>query len=105
MTTLEIILALTTLCFFLSTVVCARILYRLGVTMLRVEDTLENSLNVVDERIESMQKILEVPLFSDSPEIKRIHTDMRSCQEALVDIANALTNDMNRESVDQLEAE
>jgi len=52
-----------------------------------------------------MQKILEVPLFSDSPEIKRIHTDMRSCQEALVDIANALTNDMNRESVDQLEAE
>lgn len=73
--------------------------------MLRVEDTLEDSLSVVDERIESMQKILEVPLFSDSPEIKKIHADMRSCQDALVDIANTLTNDMNRESVDQLEAE
>lgn len=89
----------------MTTLVCGRTLYKLGVTMLKVEDTLENSLGVVDERIESMQKILEVPLFSDSPEIKKIHADMRACQEALIDIANTLTNDMDQNSVEQLETE
>ena len=46
---------------------------------------------MMDERIDSMQKILDVPLFSDSPEIKRIHMDMQECRDSLIDVANALT--------------
>ena len=105
MTGLEITLLLTSLFFAVTTAFSARLLYRLGITMLQVQDTLEVSLNVVDERIDSMQKILDVPLFSDSPEIKRIHADMQLCQESLVRIANALTNNLNDQPDDQPEAQ
>ena len=70
-------------------------LYKLGVTVLRVEDTLEGSLEMMDDRIESMQKILEVPLFSDSPEIKKIHNDMQDCRNALIEVAYALTTNIS----------
>jgi len=72
-------------------------LYRLGIIMLNVEDTLENSLDIVDDRIDAIQNILEVPLFSDSPEIKKIHNNMQTCRDALLDIANALTKNINDE--------
>ena len=95
MTPLEIILSVVVLLLAVFSVYVSRILYRLGTTILRVEDTLEGSLEIVDERIDAMQKILEVPLFSDSPEIKKIHTDMQDCRDALVDIANSLTKQIN----------
>ena len=92
MTGLEIFLLVTTSIFLASTAIAIRLLYKLGVIMLKVEDQLESSLEIVDGRIDAMQKILEVPLFSDSPEIKRIHTDMMTCKDALIGVANSLTN-------------
>ena len=73
--------------------------------MLNVEDAVENALELVDERIDSMQKILEVPLFSDSPEIKRIHSDMRSCQNALINVANSLTVNLSEQKNEAVEPE
>ncbi len=94
MTWLEIFLTIVTTLLTAYSVYTTRVLYRLGVTVLRVEDTLEESLSVMDERIDSMQKILDVPLFSDSPEIKKIHSDMNSCRDSLIDIANSLTTEI-----------
>ena len=47
-----------------------------------------------------MDKILEIPLFSDSAEIKKIHRDMQSCRDAIVDISNVLTSDMKQGTVE-----
>ena len=91
MTLLEIILLCTTIACAALAAYALRLLYRIGLAVLRVEDTLEGSLSMMDERIDSMQKILDVPLFSDSPEIRRIHMDMQECRDSLIDVANALT--------------
>lgn len=95
MTTLELILVIVCLFLLVCFGVTARLLYKMGLTVLRFEDTLETSLDIVDERIDSIQKILDVPLFSDSPEIKRIHTDMNVCRDALLNVVSSLTTNIS----------
>ena len=105
MTSLEIILSVTSVLLLAITAWSVWNLYKLGITVLNVEDAVENALELVDDRIESMQKILEVPLFSDSPEIKRIHSDMRSCQNALINVANSLTINLSEQKNEAVEPE
>ncbi len=92
MTFLEITLSVLCLTMLVALVWCGRTLYRLGTTVLRIQDELETSLDIIDERVDSMDKILEIPLFSDSPEIKRLRSDMTTCRESILDIAYALSN-------------
>jgi len=66
--------------------------YKLGVTMLRVQDAIEESLDALDKRYNSISKILKVPLFYDSPEIKRAVEDIKKSREAILYVANQLTS-------------
>ena len=88
------------LCFLLVLVTASlswslRMLYKTGMIVLRVQDTLEESLEVIDERVDSIDKILEIPLFSDSPEIKQMRRDMISCREAMMEVAYSMSNSMD----------
>ncbi len=100
MSPLEISLIVLSLVLAITNVLSARMAYKFGVSILRVEDVLEDSLDVMDERVESMQKILDVPLFSDSPEIKRIHSDMIRCRDSLIEVVDALTSNVDEEMKD-----
>ena len=71
--------------------------------VLNVQDTLEESLEIIDSRIDSIESILAIPLFSDSPEIKRLQNDMLECRDAVLDVANSLSK--NAGAKDYLEAE
>lgn len=66
--------------------------YKNAVTILRVQDAIEESLDVLDKRYDSISKILRVPLFYDSPEIKRAVEDIRKSREAILYVANQLTS-------------
>jgi hypothetical protein len=72
-------------------------LYKTGLVVLAVQDTLEESLEVIDDRIESINEILAIPLFSDSPEIKRLQSDMTASRDAILEVAYALSNSMAKE--------
>jgi len=69
---------------------------KFGVLILRVEDAIEESLDVLDERYESIAEVLEIPLFSDSPQIRQVHTDLRRSRDAILLIAQILINDFNK---------
>jgi len=97
LTFLEIALSLLCIIFLVSIVWLARNLYRMGVLVLKVQDTLEDSLEIIDERIESVDSILAIPLFSDSPEIKRLQRDMTECRDAVLDIAYSLSDSLRSE--------
>ena len=71
--------------------------FRFAMTILNVQDAIEASLEVLDERYNSMTKILETPLFYDSPEIRRVLEDIKVSRDAVLYIANELTNDMASE--------
>ena len=92
MTGLEISLSIICTLLFLSTSVLTFYTYKFGVTILKVEDAVEECLDVLDERYASISEVLEIPLFDDSPQIKTVHTDIKRSRDAILNIANVLTN-------------
>ena len=73
---------------------------KFGIILIEIEDVLEDALDTLDGRYASMGEILEIPLYSDSPEIRRIRDDIQKSQESILKIANALVNDFG-ESTDE----
>ena len=66
--------------------------YRSAMMVLRIQDAIEESLDTLDKRYESVSKILKIPIFYDSPEIQRAVEDVRKSREAILYVANQLTS-------------
>ena len=64
--------------------------YKFGRSLIRMEDALEQSLDRLDERYESISKVLEIPLFYDSPQIRQVVADIKSCQQSILYVANEI---------------
>lgn len=64
--------------------------YKFGRTLIKMEDALESSLDRLDERYESIAKVLEIPLFYDSPQVRQVISDIRACQESILFVANEI---------------
>lgn len=64
--------------------------YKFGRALIRMEDALEQSLDKLDERYESISKVLEIPLFYDSPQIRQVVKDIKDCQQSILYVANEI---------------
>ena len=95
MTTLEIALILFLLVMGVVAGIAIYFAIKFGMLILRVEDAIEESLDVLDERYESITEVLEIPLFHDSPQIRQVHTDLRRSRDAVLSIAHILIDDFN----------
>jgi len=60
-----------------------------------IEDAIESSLDILNERYKKMNEILQIPIFFDSIEVRQVVSEIRKCHEAILIIANKLTNDIN----------
>ena len=65
--------------------------YKFGTLILRIQDTLEDSLDVLDERYASMSRVLKIPIFYDSKEVRQVVEDISASRDAILDIAKQLT--------------
>ena len=65
--------------------------YKFARVILRMEDAIEQSLDDLDERYGSIQKILDTPLFFDSPQVRQVIEDITACRNAVLRVANQLT--------------
>ena len=70
---------------------------RFALLILKTEDAINESLDILDGRYKSMADILEIPMYADTPEIRRIRDDIVKSQEAVLYIANILTGDFKEE--------
>ena len=64
--------------------------YKLGRIILKFEDNIEQSLDVLDARYSSMTSILEKPVFFDSLEVRQVIKDIKISRDSLLHIANNL---------------
>lgn len=64
--------------------------YKFGRALIRMEDALEQSLDKLDERYDSISKVLEIPLFYDSPQIRQVVKDIKDCQDSILYVANEI---------------
>lgn len=64
---------------------------KFGRIILDIQEAIENSLDVLDKRYASISKILQIPLFYDSPEIKRVHEDIKASRDSILYVANLIS--------------
>ena len=55
-----------------------------------MEDALEESLDVLDERYRSVSDVLKIDLFYDSPQIRQVVSDIKQCQDSILYVANEI---------------
>tara|TARA_B100001250_G_scaffold404755_1_gene421201 strand:- start:1003 stop:1311 length:309 start_codon:yes stop_codon:yes gene_type:complete len=64
--------------------------YKFALIVLRMEDALEKSLDVLDERYASISTVLEIPLFYDSPQVRQVISDIGACRNTILHVANQI---------------
>ncbi len=65
--------------------------YKLGKIIINIEDTLESSLDELDAVYGRIARILEIPVFFDSVEVRQVIADIEVAQQTILKIAGALT--------------
>jgi hypothetical protein len=66
-----------------------------------MQNVIEESLDIIDEKYYNLNKILEIPLFFNNHEIKTAIDEVKETRDALLYIANQLVN--NKEEIDEPE--
>ena len=74
---------------------------KFGILIVKVQEVVEESLDVLDEKHQAISEILSRPLFYDSSEVRSVLRDIESTKLAIHKIAFTLTN--NFEDVDKNE--
>jgi len=57
-----------------------------------MQDTVEEALDLLDESYKKINEILQRPLFYDSLEVRQVLREIQRSQDAVLIIANELTN-------------
>jgi hypothetical protein len=66
-------------------------LYRFASTILKTEQDIEVSLDVIDDSYQKITLILEKPLFYDSAEVRQILMQLKNSRGALLYVANRMS--------------
>jgi len=74
---------------------------RLGLTILRMEDSIEECLDVIDEKYGTMTEVLKRPLFMDSQEVKSVVDDIKRVRSSLHAVALSLTRNIVEEDEEE----
>ncbi len=78
---------------------------KFGIIILGIQDSIEESLDLIDEKYDSISQILQRPLFYDSPEVRKVLEDIRETRDSLHSIAFTLYKDFEvlEDEVEQIE--
>ena len=73
-------------------------LYQFSIVLIDVEDAIEESLDILNEKYGKMNEVLEKPVFFDSVEVRQVIADIRDCHRSILIVANKLTRKIGTES-------
>ena len=65
---------------------------KFALIIIKMQDSIEDCLNEIDNKYNNISNILEIPIFYDSPEVKRVLSDIKDVKVSLMYVANTLTN-------------
>lgn len=74
----------------------------LGKTVLAVEERLEEAIDTLDIHEKRISSVLEIPLASDDPLVKKVVANIRSARQAIVRISSTLTDDFDDEALEDV---
>jgi len=59
--------------------------------ILRIQDALEESLDILDKQYSGINEILEIPVFFDSMEVRNVISRIKKSHDSVLYVANTLT--------------
>ena len=74
---------------------------RFALTVLWVQEAIEESLDIIDVKYSRLSKILEIPIFYNSPEVKSAIQEIEDTRDALLYIANQLVDSDQEENTEE----
>tara|TARA_R110000803_G_scaffold24545_2_gene59108 strand:- start:1821 stop:2138 length:318 start_codon:yes stop_codon:yes gene_type:complete len=95
---LELILICLCCLLFVSLLFLCWKLYQFSILIIDLEDAVEESLDILDEKYRKMNEISQKPVFFDSVEIRQVIDEIRGCHNAILIIANKLTRKIGAKS-------
>tara|TARA_X000001388_G_C2145073_1_gene90230 strand:+ start:77 stop:397 length:321 start_codon:yes stop_codon:yes gene_type:complete len=66
-------------------------LYQFSIFIMDIEDAIEETLDLLDEKYARMYEIIQKPVFFDSVEVRQVISDLKDCHSSILQIANRLT--------------
>ena len=64
---------------------------KFALIILKMQEEIEISLDKIDEKYIRINEILEIPVFFDSPEIKRLLAEIRDVKRVILEISISLS--------------
>ena len=90
-------IAIIILLFVLLCIVVKK-LYIFSVIILNLEESIEESLDLLNHHYGKMNEVIQKPVFFDSIEVRQVMSDIKQCHFAILKIANKLTSDSGMQS-------
>ena len=66
---------------------------KFAVIIIRMQEVIEDSLDIIDEKYNNLSKILEIPIFYNNTEVKNAIKEVQETRDVLLYIANQLVED------------
>lgn len=66
---------------------------KFALVIIKTQEVIEESLDIIDEKYNRLNKILEIPIFYNSPEVKSVIAEIQDTRDVLLYIANQLVKD------------
>jgi hypothetical protein len=64
---------------------------KFAIIIISIQQNIEQSLEILDEKYEKINEILQIPIFHDSREIRQVLDDIKDARQAVVDVAEKLS--------------
>jgi len=71
--------------------------YKFAFIIINTQEAIEDSLDILDNRYNQIQKLIETPILYDSPQIKKLILDMKECRDSILQVANVMTSKIDVE--------
>jgi len=68
---------------------------KFAMIIIRMQEVIEDSLDIIDEKYNNLSKILEIPIFYNNTEVKNAIKEVQETRDVLLYIANQLVEDKN----------
>lgn len=68
---------------------------KFAIIIIEMQEVIEESLDIIDEKYNNLSKILEIPIFYNNTEIKNAIAEVQETRDVLLYIANQLVKDKN----------
>ncbi len=71
---------------------------KFAIALIRVQEAIEDALDEIDSKYNSISSILQIPVFFDSPEVKRIVSEIYDVRESIIYVADILSNSVSKKN-------